>query len=267
MNNLAPKASGSDDKEQSTPSFPHSEKRLRRQRRILLRLGVFSLLIAVAVGIALNLRGVQKLARYAPQAARGVLPNGVARVAVTNKIAAKIVQASHAQIGTRYNASYQVISYPGGDVNQSGGACTDVVIRSLRAAGYDLQKLMHEDMTKHFRLYPQKWGLPRPDKNIDHRRVPNQMKYFERFGQTLTTRVNASTLKTWQPGDVVCWDMQNGQLHTGVVSDGLSPSGVPLVIHNGWMCVEDDSLTRWKIIGHYRYPKQRESHSAARSSL
>ena len=30
------------------------------------------------------------------------------------------------------------------------GACTDVVIRAFRAAGYDLQRLIHEDMKAHF---------------------------------------------------------------------------------------------------------------------
>ena len=246
----------------STPPALHSEARIRYQRKLFFRFGICALLAVALLIAAFNLRGVQKLARYAPQAARGVLPSGIERVTVSDKVAAKIVQASHAQIGTHYNASYQVISYPGGDVDKNAGACTDVVVRSLRAVGLDLQKLMHDDMKKNFRRYPQKWGLPRPDKNIDHRRVPNQMKFFSRFGQTLTTRVNARTLKTWQPGDIVCWDMQNGQLHTGVVSDGLSPSGVPLVIHNGWMCVEDDSLTRWKIIGHYRYPKRRAATAA-----
>jgi len=201
-------------------------------------------------------RGLQKIARYAPTAARGVLPSGIARVSVNNATAAKIVAASHSQIGTTYDGAYQVISYPGGDVSKTKGVCTDVVVRALRGAGYDLQKLMHEDMMKNFRLYPQKWGLPKPDKNIDHRRVPNQMKFFSRFGQTLPTRVDGSTLKTWQPGDIICWDMENGQLHTGIISDGLSSKGVPLVIHNGWLCVEDDSLTRWKIIGHFRYPKR-----------
>ena len=200
-----------------------------------------------------------KVARYAPQAARGVLPNGIKRVEPRDEIAAKIVRASHAQTGTIYDAAYQPISYPGGDVEVSKGACTDVVVRALRGVDIDLQKLMHEDMTKNFRFYPQKWGLEKPDKNIDHRRVPNQMKFFSRFGQTLTTRVAPSTLASWQPGDIVCWDMQNGQLHTGIISDGLNTAGVPLVIHNGWICGEDDSLTRWKIIGHFRYPKRTAS--------
>ena len=204
-----------------------------------------------------NRRGVMKVARYAPTAARGVLPNGIKRIKPRDALAEKIVRASHAQIGTSYDPAYETISYPGGDVDKSKGVCTDVVVRALRGAGYDLQKLMHEDMEQNFRLYPQKWGLAKPDKNIDHRRVPNQMKFFARKGQSLSTRVDGSTLKSWQPGDIICWDMQNGQLHTGVISDGISSAGVPLVIHNGWICVEDDSLSRWKIIGHFRYPKRR----------
>jgi uncharacterized protein len=171
------------------------------------------------------------------------------------KIAAKILNGAKAQKGTIYNAAYRNISYPGGDVPKTEGACTDVVIRALRAAGFDLQKLIHEDMKNNFRLYPKKWGLPGPDSNIDHRRVPNQMRFFERHATVLSTRVNAQTLAQWQPGDIVCWDMQNGQLHTGIVSSRRNSRGEPYVIHNGWICIEDDALMRWKIIGHYRYPK------------
>lgn len=235
-----------------TPSV--STPRQRRRTALLLTLLTVALVVG-AVGYQYR-KGILKVARYAPTAARGVFPNAVQRVAPPNAIAKKIVDSSHAQMGTIYDAAYKPISYPGGDVDKTKGACTDVVVRALRGVGIDLQKLIHEDMKKNFRRYPQKWGLDRPDKNIDHRRVPNQMKFFERHGQTLTTRVDENSLKTWQPGDIVCWDMQNGQLHTGIVSDGLNSAGVPLVIHNGWVCVEDDSLTRWKIIGHYRYPKR-----------
>ncbi len=38
----------------------------------------------------------------------------------------------------------------------------------------DLQKLVHEDMKRNFGTYPEIWGLKGPDRNIDHRRVPNQ---------------------------------------------------------------------------------------------
>jgi uncharacterized protein YijF (DUF1287 family) len=240
----------------SDPNFLRpAHQRARRQRRVLL-LCIVAFVIVGGLATALNLRGLRKIARYAPQAARGVLPGGIQRIPPRDAVAGKIVKASQAQIGTRYDASYEVIAYPGGDVSKAKGACTDVVIRALREVGYDLQKLMHEDMTRHFPLYPHQWGLRKPDKNIDHRRVPNQMKFFARFGQTLNTQVSARTLKSWQPGDIVCWDMENGMLHTGIVSDGLNENGVPLVTHNGWMCVEDDSLTRWKIIGHYRFPKR-----------
>jgi hypothetical protein len=155
--------------------------------------------------------------------------------------------------GTRYDASYVAIEYPGGDVSADRGACTDVIIRALRNAGYDLQVLIHEDMTAHFSKYPARWGLTRPDPNIDHRRVSNQMVFFQRHGLTLTTEVD-NALEEWQWGDVVCWETDPGQLHTGIISDKKTPDGIPLVIHNSWLTREEDCLTRWKIIGHYRFP-------------
>ena len=73
----------------------------------------------------------------------------------------KIVAGARAQIGIGYDPAYVKLAYPGGDVAKNTGVCTDVVIRALRATGRDLQKLMHEDMAKHFSLYPsrKKWGL------------------------------------------------------------------------------------------------------------
>src|SRR5688500_15693860 len=82
------------------------------------------------------------------------------------------------QVTTSYDPSYARIGYPGGDVAPSTGVCTDVVIRSFRAAGVDLQETVHRDMAKNFSSYPRRWGLKRPDTNIDHRRVPNLMVYF-----------------------------------------------------------------------------------------
>ena len=184
----------------------------------------------------------------------------VRRVAAPTSTAARIVAASKSQIGTIYNASYQTISYPNGDlsstrIGQKQGACTDVVVRALRPAGFDLQRLMHEDMTRHFALYPQLWDLPSPNKNIDHRRVPNQMTFFKRFGQTLPTEFNSSTRSSWQPGDIVCWDTGQGRTHTGILSDGVDQNDTPLVIHNNGICREENCLLRWKIIGHFRFPK------------
>ena len=74
-----------------------------------------------------------------------------------------------------YDGSYHRLSYPNGDVPDDIGVCTDVVIRSYRKLGIDLQVLVHEDMKRAFNVYPSKriWGLRKPDSNIDHRRVQN----------------------------------------------------------------------------------------------
>ncbi len=159
---------------------------------------------------------------------------------------------------TRYDASYRAIGYPGGDVETGRGACTDVVIRALRAAGFDLQLLIHEDMCENFNLYPPLWGLSKPDPNIDHRRTQNQMVYLERFGRKLTLEVTETELSQWRYGDLVYWSFPDGQEHTGVISDRTNREGVPLVIHNNSVAREEDCLLRWEIVGHYRFPAQDE---------
>ena len=174
------------------------------------------------------------------------------RVEIANPRVRQIVQAAKSQIGTRYDARYQTIAYPLGDVPANRGACTDVVIRALRATGVDLQQRIHADMLQHWNNYPRKWGLDAPNPNIDHRRVPNQMKYFDTHAQVLTKRADSSTWAQWQAGDIVFWDTGEGRLHTGVISDGVAEDGEPFVIHNGSICREDHALNRWPIIGHYR---------------
>lgn len=154
---------------------------------------------------------------------------------------------------TRYDASYQVISYPGGDVPADRGACTDVVIRAFRNADIDLQQLIHEDMVLHFDAYPNNWGLNQPDPNIDHRRVPNQVAFFRQYGVSLGLDPLADP-DEWQWGDVVYWRFPNGDEHCGIISDRRTHQGIPLVIHNAGTCREEDVLLRWEITGHYRSP-------------
>ena len=170
---------------------------------------------------------------------------------------ARFVAGAKAQIGNSYNASYCVLSYPNGDPPAGQGACTDVVIRSLRVGGYDLQSQVHEDMIRHWDEYPHRWGLSGPDPNIDHRRVPNLAVFFARHGQTLPVAVTSKTLSTWQPGDIVVWKMPGGGDHIGLLADRRDLQGVPLVIHNLGRVAEQDVLTQWTIAGHYRYPKLR----------
>jgi uncharacterized protein YijF (DUF1287 family) len=170
-------------------------------------------------------------------------------------VQARIVAGAKAQIGDIYDASYYTLAYPNGDPPAGRGACTDVVVRGLRADGVDLQMLVHHDMTRHWDRYPHKWGLSRPDPNIDHRRVPNLAVFFRTHGKTLPNAVTPQTLWTWQPGDIVCWKLPGGFDHTGLLSDRRDPRGIPLVIHNLGRCEEQDVLTAWPITGHYRYPK------------
>jgi uncharacterized protein YijF (DUF1287 family) len=165
----------------------------------------------------------------------------------------ELVIAARRQVGITviYDGSYRTLDYPGGDVPIERGVCTDVIVRALRTArGADLQKLVHEDMSTHFRDYPRRWGLTRPDANIDHRRVPNLMTYFERAGHA---RPLSSAAADYLPGDLVAWDLGGGVLHIGLVSDRKAVTGVPLVIHNiGAGAREENILFRYAIIGHYR---------------
>jgi hypothetical protein len=151
-----------------------------------------------------------------------------------------------------YDPSYFTIPYPNGDVPSDKGVCTDVVIRAYRKLGIDLQQKVHEDMKANFSLYPKKWGLTRPDPNIDHRRVPNLMVFFERFGTTLPITNNPSD---YQPGDIVCWNLGGAITHIGIVVDSKSRDGKRrLIVHNiGGGQVLEDCLFNFKIIGHYRY--------------
>ena len=165
----------------------------------------------------------------------------------------RILQGAKAQLAepAMYDATYKRIAYPGGDVAKDRGACTDVVIRAFRSAGYDLQVLVHKDMGR--ARYPGSDGSR--DTNIDHRRVRNLSYFFKRHGETLTTSTDRLSLKAWKPGDVVRWKLDNGLDHIGIVSDKKNARGEPYVIHNIWQTAEEDVLTKWTIVGHYRYPK------------
>jgi uncharacterized protein YijF (DUF1287 family) len=139
-----------------------------------------------------------------------------------------------------------------GDVPDDRGVCTDLVVRAYRALGVDLQVLVHEDMKRNFRLYPQAWGLRGPDANIDHRRVPNLQKFFQRAGASLPVTASA---QHYRPGDVVTWRLPGNLPHIGIVSDRRVADGSrPRILHNiGAGPVEDDILFAFPITGHYRY--------------
>ena len=158
-----------------------------------------------------------------------------------------------------YDATYFQIKYPNGDVPAGKGVCTDVVIRSYRGVGIDLQKEVHEDMLRHFASYPKYWNLKKPDSNIDHRRVPNLIVFFRRFGTVLPVSKAAAD---YQPGDIVCWNLQNknsdrGITHIGIVSNVRSADGLRYkIVHNiGAGNRLEDMLFDYTIIAHFRYGK------------
>lgn len=164
-----------------------------------------------------------------------------------------LVAAAREQVGVtqHYDPAYVVLAYPGGDVPQDRGVCTDVIIRALREQGIDLQRAVHEDMRAHFAHYPQQWGLDNPDRNIDQRRVPNQMRWFERQGWT---RPLSNIAADYEAGDIAAWKLSgNGLLHVGIVSDRKAANGTRLILHNiGSGTQENDILFSHEIIGHYR---------------
>ena len=145
--------------------------------------------------------------------------------------AESLADKARVQIGktTSYDPTYRQLAYPGGDVPLATGVCSDVVVRAFRGFNLDLQKEVHEDMEKAFDQYPHKWGLKHPDPNIDHRRVPNLMTYFQRKGWSVPISKQAAD---FHAGDVVAWNLGGNVTHIGIVSDRHSTAGMPLVIHN-----------------------------------
>ena len=155
-----------------------------------------------------------------------------------------------------YTPNYVVIGYPNGDVPPKTGVCTDVIIRTYRQLGIDLQKELHEDIKAHFSAYPnlKKWGLKKPDTNIDHRRVPNLEVFFTRKGQKLAISSDPNHYKT---GEIVTW-LINGKLpHIGIVTHLKSADGArPLIVHNiGNGQIMEDCLFNYPIVGHFKYVK------------
>jgi uncharacterized protein YijF (DUF1287 family) len=170
----------------------------------------------------------------------------------------RLATAARAQVGvTRfYDPAYVRLTYPNGDVPADRGVCTDVVIRAYRALGFDLQELVHEDMRADFSAYPKAWGLKQPDRNIDHRRIPNLETFLRRRGARLAPSRNGFD---YVPGDLVPWRLAGSGLpHIGIVdADRYRESGRPRIIHNiGWGVRVEDILFQHRIIDRFRWRPQ-----------
>ena len=149
-----------------------------------------------------------------------------------------------------YDPAYFKLKYPMGDPPPNKGVCTDLIVRTYRELGIDLQVLVHEDMQKRFEDYPKIWGLKKPDPNIDHRRVPNLQTFFDAYAQRYPT----DNVEEFRPGNIVIWKLPTGQFHIGIVSDQKIHS-TPKIIHNiGAGPREEGGLFSWKIVRNYSYP-------------
>ncbi len=169
------------------------------------------------------------------------------KVSAVDSWCTKLLDGAKKQIGKtlRYDPSYQRMDYPNGDVPIEYGVCTDVIVRAFRSIGVDLQKLIHEDMKKNWSIYPKLWGLKGPDKNIDHRRVPNLAKFFTRIGM-----LNEDS--NFLPGDLVIWDLGGGILHVGILSE-KKEAGDYLVVHNISSGVKQENILNvYKIVQKFR---------------
>src|SRR5258708_3216988 len=96
-------------------------------------------------------------------------------------------------------------------------------------------------MRANFRLYPKMWGLSAPDANIDHRRVPNLMKFFERRGKTPASRSRRAT--SWPGGcRAGCSNLtrgRNGHTPTSVQSAKRLANGGEMIVEDCAVHVED----------------------------
>ena len=153
-----------------------------------------------------------------------------------------------------YDGAYFKIPFPGGDIPEDRGKAEDLVIRSYRAVGIDLQVEVHEDIKPNFFAYPQVFDSKAADPNIDHRRVQNLQRFFTRKGQTLAVTSDAAD---YTVGDVVIWQLLNGEKHIGIVVPGPGARKTEKwVAHNiGSGPVWENALFDYRIDGHYRYSK------------
>lgn len=178
---------------------------------------------------------------------------GLSTPALAGSEPSRLTAAARDQVGVTvtYDPAYVTLDFPGGDLPRDRGVCTDVVIRALRDGwGIDLQLAVNRDMKADFAAYPSLWGLTHPDRNIDHRRVPNLQTLLSRIGAEVPLEEGPAP---YLPGDIITWTLPGNLSHIGIVSDRRSAEGNPLILHNiGAGAKEEDILFAYPMTGHYR---------------
>lgn len=151
---------------------------------------------------------------------------------------------------TKYKSAY----YEGGYPPKKEGVCTDVIWRAFENIDINLKDLMDKDIKNNIDMYPNVNG--KPDPNIDFRRVPNQLVFFQRYAESLTTEINwkdENILKQWQPGDIII--SLEPYEHVVIVSDKRDSRGVPYIIHNTPPRASECPFifNEGEVVGHFRW--------------
>jgi uncharacterized protein YijF (DUF1287 family) len=224
------------------------------------------IVLAIAAGAAYHfgspLVGLAKAKEVpaSPQAATALINSLGSASEFGKRLAAAALRQTTAEV--TYDPSYYTIPYPWGDIPPNKGKAEDLIIRSYRALGIDLQQKVHEDMTSDFSAYSGLSATKAPDANNDHRLAVNLETFFERHdhGQNLTKKREG---EKFLPGDVVVWSRQDVKpgnatqvaRHIGIVVPG--PGGDK---SEPWVVDHLDSTVKWEnvlfsrdILGHYRY--------------
>lgn len=153
-----------------------------------------------------------------------------------------------------YDSGYQKIAYPLGDVDREKGCCTDVIIRAFRNAGMDLQAEIHKDILARKKAYKH---VPKPNTDIDHRRVRNMIIYMQKHMVGLDASPDEDAASGWLPGDVVYFDTlpKKGPDHVGILTSALDGEGRPMVINNwywGSKTAAMDLVSGWPVTHRFR---------------
>lgn len=207
---------------------------------------VLQLLCVVGLALVISRPFLQAATPEQVEAARARLPKDEA---FTTKLAGAALDRTKQTV--RYEPAYVRLDYPNGDVPADTGVCTDEVIRSYRTLGFDLQKLVHEDMKRNFSAYPKNWGLSKPDPNIDHRRVPNLKTFFKRKGSSLPV---TDKPEDYLPGDLITCTVPPHLPHIAIVVPAPDGGSRPWIVHNiGNGPQLEDRLFEFPLTGHYRW--------------
>lgn len=170
-------------------------------------------------------------------------------------IGLKIVDQARQQIWvvTHYDNWYYAWWYPPSD----RGACSDVIVQTVKWLSYDIKTKLDQDMKQNPQDYNNSY-----DANINFRRVTNIDIYMSKFATKLSSDIGSWWFEDWLPGDIVVYDRMNWPKwlwHIVIISDKVSSNWVPYIIHNYWNgTVENDLLLKWPapIISRYRLNKR-----------